>query len=251
MRKLRANTQIKLPGMITTQLGGKLMVIPSLDHSPTRIGKASIILHLKENFLARTHTLYKGRGRIFTTNEYKAYVEQLRWLILKEIREKLDDSETVYGIRCRFFLPSGGRSGDIDNLTKPIIDAGTGLIWHDDSQIWELNVNLVRGHEEIYTELLIYTIMQISPKIHNLCLFCGKPFEHWPGEGRSKYCSFACYKAHLQQPKICDYCGKRFTTPRVRGYRHIFCSLECNYAYRREHPQEYKSADGKFHAYIR
>ena len=244
MRRLRANTQIKFSNMPLPQVFKG--IVPDIRKSPTRVGKDRIVVYLKVDSTARTHTLLKYRDKLLTSTEYKGYVEELRWLILNEIKEKQDEREVIYGIRCRFFLPAGVKTGDIDNLTKPIMDAATGLVWHDDSQVWELNASLFRGWDETYSEFLIYSIMKQSSKVHSLCLFCGKPFEHWLGESRGKYCSFACYKAQVQQPKICDYCSKTFTSKRIRDYKHIFCSLECNYAYRREHPTEFKEFGGKF-----
>jgi len=244
MRAIRQNSQIKLlnlplPKFISCSP-------PDIRNSPTRIGKKRIILNLKIDSPAHTHTVHRGKGQLFTSTAYKQYVEELRWLILNELREKLDDPETIYGIRCRFFLPGRVKTGDIDNLIKPIMDAGIGLVWHNDSQIWELNASLIRDWEISYSEFLIYSIMKWTSKIQNICMFCGNLYEHYQGEGKNKYCSFACYKAHIQHPKKCDYCERTFTTTRIRGHRHIFCSLECNYAYRKEHSEEFKGLDGKF-----
>lgn len=47
---------------------------------------------------------------------------------------------------------------DIDNATKLVMDALNGVIWHDDWQICELNVSLLRGAEEGYTSIVVRPI---------------------------------------------------------------------------------------------
>lgn len=54
--------------------------------------------------------------------------------------------------------PGYHRKADIDNLVKPILDAGCGYFWKDDSQIDHLDAVVVRGSDRGNIELTIYRL---------------------------------------------------------------------------------------------
>lgn len=95
----------------------------------------------------------KPRPLVYRGKEYTQYVEDIKQLLgvalhqagkfgepeLKPAQFSLD-AYIAYKPR-----PRGGRVGDWDNLTKPIMDAATGLIYHDDAQVSNGNVYLNRN----------------------------------------------------------------------------------------------------------
>lgn len=47
---------------------------------------------------------------------------------------------------------------DIDNLVKQVFDAGNGILWHDDSQIWVLTAKKVYAQEPFVEIVMDYVL---------------------------------------------------------------------------------------------
>lgn len=75
------------------------------------------------------------RGYMTTDGSQKK--EEYQWEIKSQYKEKIR-TDDIKLIVCYYF--KGKRKRDIDNFSKLWMDAGTGIIWEDDSQISELHL---------------------------------------------------------------------------------------------------------------
>lgn len=78
-----------------------------------------------------------ARGRCYEPARISRYKEQVRAAAI-ELMAGAEPTElplTVFLTFVRKFKPSSRRFGDVDNLAKAALDACTGVIWKDDSQI--------------------------------------------------------------------------------------------------------------------
>lgn len=78
-----------------------------------------------------------GRRR-YTDPTIAAYREEVRWHMLRGRLVKAPTRE-----RVRVSIVFQTNRGDVDNLAKEILDAGTGLAWEDDRQVRELHVYVI------------------------------------------------------------------------------------------------------------
>lgn len=105
---------------------------------------AGNILSAKVN-VTRTGHVYRGKP-------YNDYVQAIKdcfgvgsW---RETSGYPKGKGSWFGIEAEISYkprPRGGRVGDIDNLFKPIMDAGIGIIYEDDSQVIEAIININRN----------------------------------------------------------------------------------------------------------
>lgn len=198
-------------------------------------------------------TLGQGKGVMFRNPQYKAFREVVSWLYksnyagecrndrLYKVEIRMEQNTT--GNRRRFYR------GDIDNLTKPILDSATGIIWKDDSQVAELHIKLDR---EGKTPGFKATIYEVGYWHHyrksKTCLNCNTEFEVTLSRAekvRVQFCSNTCRLAYSRIKKNCLYCDKEFTYRRSAERGTKFCSKECYWEYMREHPEEYTLNKGR------
>jgi len=71
---------------------------------------------------------------MYMTKEGKDLKEQYKWELLSQ-KPKLLTGELEVNMKLYF---KDKRKRDIDNFNKLILDAGTGILWEDDSQIQKL-----------------------------------------------------------------------------------------------------------------
>ena len=140
----------------------------------------------------------------------------------------LDPEDRVYGLRAFFYRHTFQRT-DVDNLLKSVMDAGTAIIWPDDSQVTEVFGKVIRGSDDPRVEILIY---EIEPEGLSTCRRCGKRFRPNSGNKAAKFCGNACRKDADQakrQVGTCEQCGGSFTfLPCVVKFRPLrFCSRSC------------------------
>jgi Holliday junction resolvase RusA-like endonuclease len=95
----------------------------------------------------------KPRTLIYRGKEYTEYVENIKRIVqvaLHQAGKTAGPEPKPAEFSIDAFIaykprPRGGRVGDWDNLTKPIMDAATGLVYADDAQVSNGNVYLDRN----------------------------------------------------------------------------------------------------------
>lgn len=95
-----------------------------------------------------TNNLYRAacRGRFpttYMTPEGKAIKEQYQWEAKSQWKSPILAADL--SVTVRFFFKTHRRR-DLDNQNKLILDALTGIVYEDDSQIAELH--LIRGYDK-------------------------------------------------------------------------------------------------------
>lgn len=89
-----------------------------------------------------TNNIYKshcrfGHPAVYMTAEGKSLKESYQWEAKSQWKEK-PISEPVK-VKVELFFRKNGRH-DIDNFGKILLDALSGIVWEDDSQIQEMTV---------------------------------------------------------------------------------------------------------------
>ena len=211
--------------------------IPEIWNYPLpKIGKARRVVSICFRGEPVSSSVGLSGNRLYRPKDYISYRDAIGYLIKSQLGGEWNNYHYSFGIRVRFFL-GNERKIDIDNLLKPIMDAGTHIVWADDSQVVEVYGVVLRSDPDPRIEALIYTIEDFR-NYHPVCIYCGKPLKN-KGIAHS-YCSKRCYDNAQRKgvEKVCDYCGKSFWDGRLHGRRKKgkrFCSRDCYYAYRREH----------------
>ena len=87
-----------------------------------------------------TQHIYKitSRGKfakMYMTKEGKDLKEQYKWEMMAQYRGKPNITE----VEIKLYF-GDKRKRDIDNFNKLILDAGTGILWKDDSEITKLTI---------------------------------------------------------------------------------------------------------------
>ena len=81
-----------------------------------------------------------SNGRCYEEKRITEYKEVLKWCFAEKMAGKPPTPAPV-AVDIKFFrkyAASSRRAGDIDNLTKAVLDACNGIIWADDSQVVRL-----------------------------------------------------------------------------------------------------------------
>lgn len=127
--------------------------------------------------------------RAFTPKETKVAEKSLKLLLVLQYPKIEPDGEHCFEVTLRFFC-SGRQRKDLDNMTKLVLDACTGLVWVDDSQVTALDARVQRGSDHPRTELSIIAVESDIPFI--ICP-CGKKVRIYRStEETRKFCSRAC-----------------------------------------------------------
>lgn len=92
---------------------------------------------------------------MYMTSEGKAIKESYQWQARSQYRD-IPLSEPL-GASLRVFF-STKRQHDVDNYNKLILDALTGIVWVDDSQLQELHIYKDYDKEKPRIEITIHTI---------------------------------------------------------------------------------------------
>lgn len=208
---------------------------PNILTWPKRIGKARIRVHctIEGEPISKQRPRFSTakNGRVYTPKQTRESEEWIGWQIKAAHRELLPDSDTAFGVRVLFYQSNQQRR-DLDNMIKLVLDACTGLVWQDDSQVWEIIGHVFRGEETPKTELCVYSLGVLNYDTE-VCLACGKLFRtyrSWRRQGK-RYCSRACQSSASRsgQMKPCANCGTMvYRAPyRLRTGRNVYCSAEC------------------------
>lgn len=172
-------------------------------------------------------------GKVYTPKETKQAEDDIAWAIKSQHRGLMVDGDSKFGVRMVFYTKSFQRR-DIDNMAKLIFDACTGLVWADDTQVWEMHARLFRKDAEPRTELLIHQLEGVSYDPLT-CEICGKMFRTYPSWPNRRFCSRGCVMTFNRTGERvpCTNCGTgvyrqraQVTKVRKSGQR-VFCSIAC------------------------
>ena len=219
--------------------------IPKIENYPLpRVGKQRRVVNICFEGKPVSASVGFSGNKLYRSQDYTAYRDALAWLIKEKIGGEWDTRRYSFGVRVRFFL-AGMRKIDIDNLVKPVLDAATGLIWADDSQVIELYAVKLMKQKESKIEFLVYHIGDWID-YHHLCAYCGKDIAR---KGLSqKYCSIECRDKDQRKAteRQCPECGKTFWNGRYAGIqkrivsKQKFCSRQCFNIWMKKHGKEWK-----------
>jgi len=116
----------------------------------------------------------RGRGAIKDPERSKNWKGAAQWHMQKALKGGLLDGKLRVRISAVFPCPLSDHrktkpsplrwhtkaSGDADNLAKACLDAGNGVLWHDDRQVCSLTVEkyIAAQGEPPYTSMLVKQI---------------------------------------------------------------------------------------------
>jgi len=229
-----------------TRLFPKTFAIPNIQDYPLpKIGRSRIIASIVYKEEPVSASVGLSGNRFYRKEDYTACRDALGWLIKEQLGGEWNTHRYSFGVRARFFL-GNRRKVDIDNLLKPVMDAGTHIVWADDSQVVEVYSVVLRDDPEPRVEVLVYTIEDFVD-YHHYCLYCGKELHGPEGFGKGltkKFCSVQCHNNAQRKgnKRVCEQCGKTFHSGRYKGQlRKVnkkFCSRACFIKWMKEHGKE-------------
>jgi len=79
-----------------------------------------------------------GYGKKVLTKEAREWKEYVAEVVAYELgkgRIRCKDKPVEFGVMLRFTFPDDWRKRDASNYDKAILDALTGIVWEDDSQV--------------------------------------------------------------------------------------------------------------------
>lgn len=103
---------------------------------------------------ARPRVVGTGSSRRTYTPVKTAAAENAIGWVLRAAGVNEPDREGAYKVEVAFYCGTW-RHNDIDNLTKLVLDACNGVVWADDSQVYELHAYVIRGASDPHTGLTI------------------------------------------------------------------------------------------------
>ena len=220
--------------------------IPNIEDYPLpKIGRQRRVVSICYEVEPVSASVGLSGNRFYRKTDYTIYRDALGWEIKERLGGQWDTRRYSFGLRARFFL-GNRRKVDIDNLLKPIMDAGTGIVWADDSQVAEVYAIVLREDPKPRVEFLIYAIEDFRDYHHN-CLYCGKELYGREGFGKGlsrKFCSVQCHDNAQRQgeERVCEECGETFWSGRYKGLKRKvnkrFCRRSCWVIWMKKHGKE-------------
>ena len=104
--------------------------------------------------LARPRINTTNRGR-YLPSKCKNYLDELKMLLRSKY--KGEPIKTPCAVTIEFYKPlkvTAPKYGDIDNLAKAVLDAGNGILWQDDRQIYKMTLQKYKGEGKITIEVI-------------------------------------------------------------------------------------------------
>jgi Holliday junction resolvase RusA-like endonuclease len=86
---------------------------------------------------------------------YLDYRDSLRLMMRRGRGEWRPDRAATFAVKLLCYRDSRRRV-DVDNLLKTVLDAGTGILWHDDSSVVKANVARLLDRENPRLELRVW-----------------------------------------------------------------------------------------------
>lgn len=167
------------------------------------------------------------RGHAFTPQRTKDWQEFVGWSVRKAYPGLVPNATHNLGVAL-VFLTANNRPGDVDNLTKSILDGCNKIVWADDSQVVQIVAQLERSSAAPCVHLCVYTVgaSRVKP-----CENCGVAM-HPTWDRGTRFCSKVCYDEAQRKGRYvyCSTFGARVyrqneKLDKSRG--HFFCSPEC------------------------
>lgn len=183
----------------------------------------------------------------YTPARYLKYRRALSEFLKLEFKPLSDDcfyydippKDRCFGVRARFYRSTFQRT-DVDNLVKSVLDAGTSILWEDDSQVTEVFAKVIRGSADPRVEIAVY---EIEPDGLTVCKECGRSFKAVSWRKAQKFCGIVCRNKSDKskwQTAICEQCAGPFQyLPCMMRNRTLrFCSRPCILRHYREKARE-------------
>jgi len=200
--------------------------IINLKTYPCRLAAKAICVNLQLDIepVPKARPRFNGIShRVYTPEGTQSYEEFLGWQF-KMAAGALPDKESLFGVRMLFERRNRHRA-DVDNMMKAVLDAATGIIWVDDSQVREVFAKLITDMPD-KVAIVIYRLIDNAGI--SICKHCGKRFRRSPSQRGQGYCSTRCASEARRQTMVCLECGKEFTLPlSLAKLRKGFCSYSC------------------------
>jgi Holliday junction resolvase RusA-like endonuclease len=171
---------------------------------------------------SKARARFTRNGHSYTPKATQTAQEALAW----RFRAKIKPFQSNVAVGCIFFRPNRQRI-DADNMLKLVLDAATGVVWDDDSQVTAVMAAVEFDPERPRTVVVFAeheSTMLRGDRALSTCGICGKRFKG--SYFGAKYCSRKCSgaaRAKLRE-KQCAHCGKTFMPE--NKYRKL-CSPEC------------------------
>lgn len=174
---------------------------------------------------ARARTTSHGS---FTPERTKTAQELMAFNCITSTRGLKVSDVDRFGVFAIFFCGTRQRR-DIDNLSKLVLDALTGIVWKDDVQVVEMSLRRVFVDDEpehARTEVMVYRVTTAQTiQQFKSCEHCGKDIRVYNCTKSRKFCSQQCAHAAKTKDRECPTCGSTFKRP--PGGSSKFCSPEC------------------------
>ena len=97
-----------------------------------------------------------GTVRTYSPDETVEAKEAVR-VALRETIAGVQPTKDPYAVICRFYTRNRSKR-DLDNLGKLVLDALNGIVWMDDSQVWQLYLRREVDRLNPRTEIEIWTM---------------------------------------------------------------------------------------------
>ncbi len=113
-----------------------------------------------------------GQGQAYNKKPYQIYRQALAWNLRAAFQAtpRLTLNGGTFGIKVAFYRRTRQRT-DVDNLLKTCLDAGTGILWEDDSQVTEVFAQVHVDRADPQVVLLVYRVP--GPTADFTCHWCG------------------------------------------------------------------------------
>src|SRR3990167_2748960 len=97
------------------------------------------------------------KGRFYTPQNTRVHERNIQTELKRLLPGFAVDVASAFGIEVEFFRSTKQRR-DLDNMIKTVLDACTGFVWGDDSQVTHISASVKFGATSDRTRLLIHRL---------------------------------------------------------------------------------------------